>query len=396
MFTLIAVVGLAAILLACFAFVAQAGSPAKVTFETVGLPTGLSLTVSGWHTNPGGIEPLPYSTTFTSNGPSVNVTSEANTVFTFTFPASIPSGGGIFTLISTSRDNPFILGASGSAISVEATYAACSAISVDTQPANVTAEFGSPATFSVAVTGLLPNYQWRRNGEEILGANDPSYTIPAVGWSDHGDSFDVVVTNGCSSVTSDAGTLTVTKKSQTITFSQPATPKAYQASFGVSATSTSGLLVSFSVNGGCSLEGSTVTMTSGTTACVITATQCGNSEYSAAPDVVRTVNAAKLDQAIDFSEPASPQTYGDKFPVSPTSDSGLAVSVNASGSCSYASGEVAMTSGTGDCALTASQAGDENYNPAEDVFWTVAAAKAGQTITFAPPASPPPTATSLA
>jgi hypothetical protein len=223
---------------------------------------------------------------------------------------------------------------------------------------------------------------------DIPGANSSSYTISSVGWLDHRDSFDVVVTNDCSSVQSEAATLTVTRKSQEINFSQPATPKAYQASFGVSATSTSGLPVYFSVMGGCSLTGSTVTMTSGTTACVITASQCGNIEYSAAPDVVRTVNAAKLDQAIDFSEPASPQTYGDKFSVSPISDSGLAVNVNASGSCSYAAGEVTMTRGTGNCTLTASQAGDENYNPASDVSWTVTAAKASQSINFAAPVSP--------
>jgi hypothetical protein len=41
-----------------------------------------------------------------------------------------------------------------------------------------------------------------------------------------------------------------------------------------------------------------------------------------------------------------------------------------------------MTSGTGTCTLTASQAGDGNYNPATDVVRTVTAQKANQTITF--------------
>jgi hypothetical protein len=129
-------------------------------------------------------------------------------------------------------------------------------------------------------------------------------------------------------------------------------------------------------------------MTSSTLACTLTASQAGDDNYNPASDVTRTVAAAKADQTISFAAPASPQTYGTQFNVSPTSTSNLVVSVNASGSCSYAAGKVTITNGAGDCTLTASQAGDANYNPAPNITWTVAAVKANQAITFTQPTSP--------
>src|SRR5206468_4938101 len=54
---------------------------------------------------------------------------------------------------------------------------------------------------------------------------------------------------------------------------------------------------------------------------------------------------------------------------------------------------VTMLTGTGTCTLTASQAGDDNYNAAtaasgSSLTRTVTASKANQTITFNAPASP--------
>ncbi len=102
----------------------------------------------------------------------------------------------------------------------------------------------------------------------------------------------------------------------------------------------------------------------------------------------RTVQAAKAGQTITFDQPLSPAAYGTTFTVAPTASSGLRVTLVASGSCSNTDFDVTMTSGEGDCTLTASQPGDTNYNPATDVERTVQAAKAEQTITFVQPASP--------
>jgi LPXTG-site transpeptidase (sortase) family protein len=180
----------------------------------------------------------------------------------------------------------------------------------------------------------------------------------------------------------------VAKANQTITFVAPVSPAAYNSTFSVSPTSDSGLTVTVTPTGVCSILGNTVTMTSGTGTCTLTASQAGDANYNAATDVVRTVTAEKIDQIITFAAPVSPAAYNSTFSVSPTSDSGLTVTVTPTGVCSILGSTVTMTSGTGTCTLTASQAGDTNYNPATDVVWTVTAQKIDQTITFAAPVSP--------
>jgi hypothetical protein len=126
-------------------------------------------------------------------------------------------------------------------------------------------------------------------------------------------------------------------------------------------------------------------MTSGTGNCVITASQAGNLNYQPAEDVAHTVVASKKAQTITFTAPDSPAVFDSSFSVSPTSDSDLDVSVSVSGVCDkLMNGSIHMTSGTGNCVITASQAGNLNYQPAEDVAHTVVASKKAQTITFTP------------
>ena len=92
---------------------------------------------------------------------------------------------------------------------------ACGAVSnlapiINTQPTSLTAcEGDNNIQFSVTATGIpAPNYQWRRNGSNISGANTSTYAINPVSLSDAGN-YDVVVSNTAGSVTSVVVTLTV-------------------------------------------------------------------------------------------------------------------------------------------------------------------------------------------
>jgi putative lipoic acid-binding regulatory protein len=183
-------------------------------------------------------------------------------------------------------------------------------------------------------------------------------------------------------------TVNAQKASQTITFAAPASPATYNSKFTVYPTSSSGLTVTVTASGGCAISGNTVSMTSGTYACTLTASRASDSNYNSANNMVRTVTAQKANQSITFNKPASPATYNSKFTLYPTSSSGLAVTVTASGGCNISGNTVTMTSGTNSCNLQASRAGDANYNPATNVEQTVTAQKASQTITFNKPASP--------
>ncbi|MCC6569504.1 MAG: Ig-like domain repeat protein, partial [Anaerolineales bacterium] len=84
------------------------------------------------------------------------------------------------------------------------------------------------------------------------------------------------------------------------------------------------------------------------------------------PDATQnfTLNIIKGNQTINFPAISSPRAYGSSFVINPTASSGLPVTVVASGVCTLAGNTVTMTSGTGTCTLTASQAGDTDYNPA--------------------------------
>jgi hypothetical protein len=175
-------------------------------------------------------------------------------------------------------------------------------------------------------------------------------------------------------------TLTNTKLDQTINFAALLDKTYGDADFGVSATASSGLAVSFGVSGNCSISGSTVHIT-GAGSCTVTASQAGNSTYNAAPSVPRLFNIAKANQTINFGALGN-KTYGDAdFAVSASATSGLGVSFGASGNCTVNGSTIHIT-GAGSCTMTASQAGDSNYNAASNVPQTFTIAKASQTITF--------------
>src|SRR4051794_14164583 len=79
----------------------------------------------------------------------------------------------------------------------------------------------------------------------------------------------------------------VNKLNQTITFGPIADRPYTDPDFQVSATASSGLPVSFTASGPCTVSGTTVHLT-GYGDCTITAHQPGNDDYNAAPDVPQT------------------------------------------------------------------------------------------------------------
>lgn len=77
------------------------------------------------------------------------------------------------------------------------------------QPASQNVVVGSTATFIATVTGSQPmNYQWRRNGVNLPGANSLTLTLPNVGLQDDA-SYDLVVVNQGGNATTTAARLTV-------------------------------------------------------------------------------------------------------------------------------------------------------------------------------------------
>jgi hypothetical protein len=88
--------------------------------------------------------------------------------------------------------------------------APCAAPVVTGHPQDESVELGEPVAFTVVAEGDAPmTYQWRKDGADIDGATEDSYSISPVGGEDAGH-YDVIVGNPCGSVTSYAATLSVT------------------------------------------------------------------------------------------------------------------------------------------------------------------------------------------
>ena len=181
-------------------------------------------------------------------------------------------------------------------------------------------------------------------------------------------------------------TLNIAKAAQTITFAQPDDRTFGDPTFSLGASASSGLPVSYSALGDCSVSATGTVTIDGAGSCAITASQAGDADFNAADSVTRTIQIAKANQTIDFTAPTG-KTFGDPaFALAATATSELPVSfAYVSGPCTVTNGQVTST-GAGDCVVRASQGGNDDYNAAPAVDGTIFFAKANQTITFDQPA----------
>src|SRR6266568_764083 len=211
-----------------------------------------------------------------------------------------------------------------------------------------------------------------------LSATTPAHAAGAV---------DVVVSDKNFTSATLLNGFTYGKVNQTITFTGAPANAVYNSTFSVTASASSGLTVTLGASGSCSISGSTVTMTSGTGICLLTADQPGDSNYNAATQATQSTTAVKANQTITVSTPApASAVYNTSFTVAATASSSLAVSYSSSGVCSNVGATFTMTSGTGTCTVKFDQAGDSNYNAATETTESVTAQKANQTITVSTPA----------
>jgi len=147
-----------------------------------------------------GTEPLRYQ--WMKNG--VDIPLATNASYT-TPPTTMADNGAIYSVL-VGNDG-------GTVTSDNARLTVNRAVppSITTQPADATVRVGWKARFTVTATGTTPlAYQWRKNGVNISGATNASYTTPPTTMADNGARYSVVVSNVAGSVTSRNAILTVT------------------------------------------------------------------------------------------------------------------------------------------------------------------------------------------
>ncbi len=178
------------------------------------------------------------------------------------------------------------------------------------------------------------------------------------------------------------------KSEQTITFGTLATKTFGDDPFNLTASASSGLVVSYSSSDEtiATISGNTVTIVgAGTT--TITVSQAGDDDYLAADDVVQVLTVEKADQSLTFELGENvTKTIGDPpFTLGGSASSGLEVIYSSSNSTVASIDEEKLViNGAGTATITASQPGNNNYNSAASIEQTITVNKVEQTITFNP------------
>jgi hypothetical protein len=183
----------------------------------------------------------------------------------------------------------------------------------------------------------------------------------------------------------------VLKGDQSITFATLA-DRRFDESLTVAATASSGLTVGFgsATPGVCSVSGTSVAFVSVGT-CTVTADQGGDGNWNAAPQVQRSFQVLKGNQAIVFTSPApsGATAGGASYTAAATAGSGLAVTFGTGSPAVCTSGGTnGATFGftaVGTCIVNATQAGNANWNAAAPVAQTFAVGKASPTLSVGAP-----------
>ncbi|MFV1995119.1 MAG: Ig-like domain-containing protein, partial [Verrucomicrobiales bacterium] len=108
-------------------------------------------------------------------------------------------------------------------------------VAIATQPQSQIFVPGNTVSFNVSTTASgAVNYQWKKNGTDIPGANDFSFMIPAAQTQDAGI-YSVMATSGSASATSLAATLAIASRSVTLDWDANPEPDiaGYRLSYGV-------------------------------------------------------------------------------------------------------------------------------------------------------------------
>lgn len=158
------------------------------------------------------------------------------------------------------------------------------------------------------------------------------------------------------------------KENQTITFGALSDKTFGDASFALTAMSSSSLVISYASSNTAvaTVSGSTVTIV-GAGATTIIASQAGDVSFNPAADVDQTLAVNKANQTITFTSVTDKTMGGSAFTLSATASSGLPIAFSTiSNKITIASNQVTLVS-AGRATIAAVQAGSGNFNAATSI-----------------------------
>lgn len=206
-----------------------------------------------------------------------------------------------------------------------------------------------------------------------MSSNVGTYDIDLIGGSDNNYAYSLT-----------SGTLTITKADQVITIDPIADKITTDVPFDVTASTTSGLTLDYSITSGpANISGNTITLTGTSGTVQVNVSQAGNGNYNSANESIsfNVSDPAKTDQTITF-DAITDKVFGESFALNASASSGLEVSFSVVSGPVNLSGSNATITGVGTATIAANQEGDGSFNPAMEVTRTFNIAKADQVITI--------------
>lgn len=190
--------------------------------------------------------------------------------------------------------------------------------------------------------------------------------------------------NGYSPATSITKTITVSKKSQSLSWTQTLSGFVGDTPIQLSATSNSELPVAYTSSNTnvATIEGNVLTIVGEGTS-TITAKQSGNNIYNAASEISKTITVSKKSQAITWTQTLS--AFVDDAPIQllATTNSELPVVYTSSNvNVATIENDFLTIVGEGTSTITAKQAGNGTYNAATNIVKTIIVSKRSQLITW--------------
>ncbi len=289
-------------------------------------------------------------------GPSGTLPTNAGS---YTATASVAADSNY--LLASSTDTAFSIGKAGQTLSFSQPAAVnFGSGTVDLSAYATAGASTSPVTFSILAGGT--------GSGSLSGANNKTLTITSAGTINlQADQAADVNYNAASPV---QRTLTVNKGSQaTLAITGPTTITYGDLDTTITTSGGSGSgAVTFDAGSStaCSIVSGKLHILSGTGSCAITASKASDNDYNQATSVSFDVTVAKANQTITFNTLAA-KSYGDAdFGAGASASSGLAVTYSSDTPtvATVTTGGLIHIVGAGGATITASQAGDDNYNSA--------------------------------
>ena len=295
--------------------------------------------------------PALASITYGTRLSSVQLNATANVPGTFMYTPGIGIvlGAGTQSLSVTFTPNDTVNYATAEAINSVVVNNATPSISW-AMPASITYGTTIGATQLNATSPVAGTFTYTPAAGTLLGAGSQKLSV----------TFTPTDSSNYTAATASV-TLTVNQATPILTFTGAPATAPYGSTFNVAANSNdTGNTPVIIAGGACSISGNTVTMSSGTGTCSLTANWAMDSNYTSA-SLMQSTSASKITPTVSFTGAPTSAPYNSKFTVASSTNASTAASITASGACLILGNTVTMTNGTGTCSLTANWAADNNY-----------------------------------